>query len=225
MLADIYATSSVIDAAGSPVQLRGNISVAHANALYRTVRSLDPTAVIEVGMAFGIATLAIASALHDAANGGQLISIDPHQSRHWRNIGMLNLQRAGLDGNHRLIERVDYLALPQLVNDGETVQFAYIDGWHTFDYTLLDFFYIDRMLAPGGVVGFNDCALPSVRRVTRFVTTHRRYREIDVGLRRRYASRDVPTTFRRLATLRSKSDRYFRKLETWEPPSDFYARF
>jgi hypothetical protein len=146
VLADIYATSSVIDDAGSPVQLRGNISVAHANALYRTVRSLDPTAVIEVGMAFGIATLAIASALHDAANGGQLISIDPHQSRHWR-------------------------------------------------------------------------------RVTRFVTTHRRYREIDVGLRRRYASRDVPTTIRRLATLRSKSDRYFRKLETWEPPSDFYARF
>jgi predicted O-methyltransferase YrrM len=225
VLADIFATSSVTDDGGSRVRLHGNISLAHANALYRTVRGLDPTTVIEVGMAYGIATLAIASALEEAANGGELISIDPHQSRHWRNIGVLNLQRARLDGHHRLIERVDYLALPELVADRRTIEFAYIDGWHTFDYTLLDFFYIDRMLAPGGVVAFNDCALPSVRRVTRFITAHRRYREIDVGLRRRYATRDVPTSIRRLATLRSKSDRYFRKLETWEPPSDFYAHF
>jgi predicted O-methyltransferase YrrM len=199
--------------------------VAHANALHRTVRDLDPTTVLEVGMAYGIATLAIATAIDDGASGGQVISIDPHQSRHWRNIGVLNLQRAGLDHHHRLIERVDYLALPQLVADRQTIQFAYIDGWHTFDYTMLDFFYIDRMLAPGGVVAFNDCALPSVRKVMRFVTSHRQYREIDVGLRRRYATRDVPTTIRRLATLRSKSDRYFRKVETWEPPTDFYARF
>jgi predicted O-methyltransferase YrrM len=225
VLADIFATSSVIDTADRAIPVHGNISVAHANALYRTVRDLDPATVLEVGMAYGIATLAIASALHDAASGGQLISIDPNQSRHWRNVGVLNLERAGLDRHHRLIERVDYLALPQLVTDRQTIQFAYIDGWHTFDYTLLDFFYIDRMLTPGGVVAFNDCALPSVHKVLRFVTSHRRYREVDVGLRRRYATRDVPTTLRRLATLRSKSDRYFRKVEAWEPSTDFFARF
>jgi predicted O-methyltransferase YrrM len=225
VLADIFATSSVIDDAGNAVRLHGNISVAHANALYRTVLGLAPHAVIEIGMAFGVASLSIASALAEAANGGQLISIDPQQSRHWRNIGVLNLQRARLDGNHRLIERVDYLALPQLVNEQQTIGFAYVDGWHTFDYTLLDFFYLDKLLDPGGVIAFNDCALSSVRRVTRFVTAHRHYREIDVGLRRRYATRDVPTTIQRLATLRSKSDRYFEKIETWEPPTDFYARF
>jgi predicted O-methyltransferase YrrM len=225
VLANIYASSSVIDAADKAIPVHGNISIAHANALYRTVRELGPTTVLEVGMAYGIATLAIASALDDAAGGGQVISIDPNQSRHWRNIGVLNLERSDLDRHHRLIERVDYLALPQLVTDRQTIQFAYIDGWHTFDYTLLDFFYIDRMLAPGGVVAFNDCALPSVRKVLRFVTSHRRYREVDVGLRRRYASRDVPTTIRRLATLRSKSDRYFRKVEAWEPSTDFFARF
>ena len=225
VLAEIFATKSVTDAAGNPVQLHGNISVAHANALYRTVLGLAPQAVIEIGMAFGVASLAIASALAEASNGGQLISIDPQQSRHWRNIGVLNLQRAGLDGNHRLIERADYVALPQLVDERQRIGFAYVDGWHTFDYTLLDFFYLDKMLTPGGAIAFNDCALPSVRRVMRFVTTHRHYRDLDVGLRRRYASRDVPTTLRRLATRRSKSDRYFRKIESWEPPTNFYARF
>jgi predicted O-methyltransferase YrrM len=225
VLAEIYATSSVTDDAGNRVDLRGNISMDHANALYRTVCELEPQAVIEVGMAFGVASLAIATALDAAGRGGQLISIDPNQSRHWRNIGVLNLRRSGFDEHHRLIERADYLALPELVSQRQSIQFAYIDGWHTFDHTLLDFFYIDKMLDPGGVVAFNDCAMPSVRRVMSFVTAHRRYRDLDVGLRRRYASRDVPTTMRRLATMRSKSDRYFEKLEAWEPPSDFYRRF
>ncbi len=35
----------------------------------------------------------------EAGSGGQLISIDPNQSRHWRNIGVLNLRRAGFDGS------------------------------------------------------------------------------------------------------------------------------
>jgi predicted O-methyltransferase YrrM len=225
VLAEIYATSSVTDDGGNRVALHGNISIAHANALYRTVRALRPRAVIEIGMAFGVASLAIASALDECGSGGQLISIDPNQSRHWRNIGVLNIHRTGFDGRHRLIERLDYLALPELLSERQAIQFAYIDGWHTFDYALLDFFYIDKMLTTGGIVAFNDCALPSVRRVMRFVTAHRRYRSIDVGLRRQYASRDVATTMRRLAMMRSKSDRYFEKLQTWEPPADFYARF
>ena len=87
VLAEIYASSSVTDETGDRLELRGNISLAHANALYRTVRNLAPQTVLEIGMAFGVASLAIASALDEAGKGGQLISIDPNQSRHWRNIG------------------------------------------------------------------------------------------------------------------------------------------
>lgn len=30
-------------------------------------------------------------------------------------------------------------------------------GWHTFDHTLLAWWYVDKMLPAGGIVGFNDC--------------------------------------------------------------------
>jgi hypothetical protein len=30
-------------------------------------------------------------------------------------------------------------------NLGVQVDFAFMDGWHTFDYTLLDFFYTDKL--------------------------------------------------------------------------------
>ena len=39
---------------------------------------------------------------------------------------------------------------------------VYVDGHHSFDYVLLDFFYADQLLGAGGVVGFNDCGWPSV---------------------------------------------------------------
>ena len=56
------------------------------------------------------------------------------------------------------------------------MQFAFIDGWHTFDYTFIDFFYIDRILDVGGVVVFDDTNdYLAVRKVVRYALTHRAY--------------------------------------------------
>lgn len=43
-----------------------------------------------------------------------------------------------------------------MLDAGETFQFIFIDGMHTFDYTLLDFFYADLLLQPGGVICVDD---------------------------------------------------------------------
>jgi predicted O-methyltransferase YrrM len=225
VLAEIFATGQVRDAEGEPIDVHGNIGATHANALYRTVRSIRPRQVLEIGMAYGVSALAIAQALADVGEGGRLLSIDPNQSAQWKRIGVLNVERAGLSAHHELIERRDYTALPDLLARRTAVQFAYIDGWHTFDYVLLDFFYVDKMLDAGGIVAFNDCALGGVHRATRFVRSHRRYRPYDAGLRRSYLGPGVGSTLARLATGRSKSDRYLRKEEAWEPPWNFYARF
>src|SRR4030095_12391735 len=107
--------------------------------------------------------LAILTALAEC--GGELISIDPGQTSDYHGVGRTHVLRATHSARHTLIESPDYLALPELIKSGVIVDFAYIDGWHTFDYTLVDLFLIDKLLRVGGVVGFNDCALPSVRQV------------------------------------------------------------
>jgi len=33
-----------------------------------------------------------------------------------------------------------------------TVDFAFIDGNHVFEYVLVDFFLIDKLLRPGGAI-------------------------------------------------------------------------
>ncbi len=204
------------------------IGPALAEALYQTVRRERPALVLEVGMAFGASTVAILTALEENAreeNGvdGQLISLDPFQNRTWGGQGVENVEASGLGHRHRLIEELDYLALGDLIRDGAQFDFAYIDGRHNFDYVLIDFFLIDKLTRVGGLVAFNDCHHAGVEKVASFVTRHRHYVEVDVGLTPR---RIVRKRWHRLiGRWVNTNDRYFRKLDEFEPDSEFYVDF
>src|SRR5262245_23921222 len=54
----------------------------------------------------------------------------------------------------------------------EKIDFAFLDGQHTFDYVLVDFFYVDKLLSVGGIIVFDDLQYPSVRKVCRYVLTN-----------------------------------------------------
>lgn len=225
VLQEIYTTGKVRDAEGAVSELKDEISAAFAEALYRTVLARRPAVVLEIGMACGLSSLAIVRGLHDAGGNGKLISIDPGQTSQYKRVGRTNIERAGYGDRHELIEALDYLALPMLLQRNQRIDFAYIDGWHTFDYALLDFFYCDKLLNVGGVVAFNDCGYRSVHKVLKFVRTHRHYKDLNVGLPRSYKGRNLLiSTARRLMGL-STEDRYFQKLEDWEPNWNFYAPF
>lgn len=235
VVTEIFRTGSSCNARGQEVPVHSAISREFADALYRTVREVRATTALEIGMAHGVASLAMLTAL-DETTGGRLISVDPNQATQWQSCGVTAISRSHFTARHELIEQPDYLALPELLRRGTEVQFAYIDGWHTFDYVLLDFFYIDRLLPVGGVVAFNDCFMPAVHKVLNVLLSHRRYDELDVGLgltpvwesRRarlvRAVAQAVGLPQNPAGTLR-RQDRYFRKRETWEPPWDFFAGF
>jgi hypothetical protein len=221
----IFTTGKVSDFSEQEWPLHSGISAEHATALYRAIKAHQPTVVIEIGMAYGISSLAILTALQEIGGDRRLISIDPGQTREWNRIGVANVHRAGLSGAHDLIESYDYLALPELVSSDLGIDFAYVDGWHTFDYTLLDFFFIDKMLRKEGIVGFNDCGYQSVHRVCTFLQTHRKYEEKDMGLKPDYRGRNLAISAARRLLRWSRNVRYFQKLENWEPTWNFYARF
>jgi predicted O-methyltransferase YrrM len=195
------------------------------------VRRARPALVIEVGMAFGVSSLAILTALRDGGQG-KLISIDPVQTSDWKGCGRVAVEQAGFGDRHELVEDYDYNALPRLLASGVRCDFAYIDGWHTFDYALLDWWYLDKMLSVDGIVGFNDCGWPAVDKVIRFVLSHRKYNEVDSGLPIEYVCLGRRRELLRRLTLGRKQqwysqaqDRYFRKAAEWEPRWDFFAPF
>lgn len=90
-------------------------------------------------------------------------------------IGLLNLKRAGYEKMIEFHEAPSFRVLPKLEADGVRIDFAFIDGWHTFDYVIVDFFYIDKMLRVGGVVVFDDSYYPSIRKVCRYILTNLPY--------------------------------------------------
>jgi predicted O-methyltransferase YrrM len=213
-------SGTTLDRDSNPVAVHSQIGREFSEAIARVVAERRPALSIEVGMAFGTSTLAMLS------GGGEVVSIDPNQLTDYDGLGVHAVERAGFADRHRLIAEPSYLGLPQLLRDETRCQFAYIDGWHTFDYTLLDFFYVDKMLDVGGVVAFNDCWLDSIHKVQKFVALHRPYEEIDVGIRREYSTQRNPL---KAAGLRlhdhQAQDRYFQKIEDSEPPWDFYVPF
>jgi predicted O-methyltransferase YrrM len=225
VLRELFTSGCVRDASGALLDEAGGISLSYAEALYQLVRARKPQLAVEVGMANGISTLAILTGLRDSGSGGHLISIDPHQGRSWRGVGVLQVCRAGLEDHHTLVEEPDYLALPDLLRANTRVDFAYIDGWHTFDHALLNWWYLDKMLKPGGIVGFNDCRYRAVRRTISFLLTHRSYRELELGITPNILR--APWLWRSIRRVSgwTVTDRYFEKLDAWEPDWDFYAPF
>jgi len=145
--------------------------------LYELVRANGARSALEIGMACGTSSLVIARALADNG-GGTLTSIDPFQTSSFERAGIRNLEAAGFAAMHRLIEEPDYVALPALLAEPPRFDFVFIDGWHSFDFALVDLFYADLLLAPGGVVALHDTAWPAVYKAVRFFEAHKPYERL-----------------------------------------------
>ena len=210
---------------GSWRDVKANIDATNSRALNEFVRSRKPQLVVEIGMAYGVSTLTILEALQSTGNG-RLVSIDPYTD--WptgRLVALHQIERAGVKELHEHMYECSHTALPKLLSQGQRPDLVYIDGWHNFDYVFTDFFFADKLLRPGGVVAFNDAGWRSVFQVIQFVHSYRKYRELEVGLPRRFDSRNMLFSLIKRLEGRSGLDRYFEKVEDWEPPSGFHRRF
>jgi predicted O-methyltransferase YrrM len=157
-------------------EITGGISRDEAKMLAEVVRDVAPAQSLEVGLGYGFSAITICDSGNYAAAGHKHIVVDPHQTKYWDGVGLKNLSAAGYGDCVEFYERPSYQCLPELEKEGLKLDFAFVDGWHTFDYVFTDFFFIDKMLRPGGVVAFDDADWPSIRPVIRYAVTNLPYR-------------------------------------------------
>jgi predicted O-methyltransferase YrrM len=134
---------------------------------------------LEVGFAYGTSALVFAEHHQRMKNTGiSHTIIDPNQygkgEGSWEGIGAENLKRVGFvkNRNWRLVESTSIKALPALYEkfgDG-WLDVALIDGWHLFDYTLLDVMYCLQMLRVGGILIVDDKRMKAINAVAKYVT-------------------------------------------------------
>jgi hypothetical protein len=84
-------------------------------------------------------------------------------------------------GPHRLIMAAEpsHLSLPELAEAGVRARIAWLDGRHLFDHLLVDLFYADLLLVPGGVAVINNAHWPGLSRAVAYFETNRAYRRLD----------------------------------------------
>jgi predicted O-methyltransferase YrrM len=175
VLKNILSTHQVSDG-NDLLPLRSQVAQKQGDLLATVIAKIRPKTSLEVGFAYGISTLYIGDALDRLHQPVRHIAIDPFQSTHWRSIGSRNVASAGFDKFVQLIEEKSEIALPQLLAAETTLDFALIDGWHTFDHALVDFFYINKMLRVGGVVVLDDASYASISKLVDHILTYDCYR-------------------------------------------------
>ena len=162
--------------------IRDGMSPVELHKLRELITQYAPARVLEIGMANRTSSVVIAHALR--ATDGHLTSIDPHQTMPmptgYASAGVQAIQR--ITTRHRLVEEYDYLALPRLVDAGERFDCILIDGFHSFDLTLLDLYYADHLLVVGGLLVCHDSSSPAVYKALRWLEMNKSYTRLSPPL-------------------------------------------
>lgn len=127
-----------------------------ADVLAALVYDLQPAAALEIGLASGGSSIAIAAARASRRLERPHTALDPFQETLAHGIGLAELERVGLR------DRVDWRPefsenyLNAALARGDRLDFVFVDGGHDIGQKLTDAFYIAKVLNPGGVVAFHD---------------------------------------------------------------------
>ncbi|HWT79794.1 MAG TPA: class I SAM-dependent methyltransferase [Candidatus Methylomirabilis sp.] len=181
-LEQLHRTGIVLAPDGRAWPINSHVSVEEGSFLQRVIRDTRPVVSLEIGIAFGISTMFICEALQEVGSHKHIaIDLGPVRQPGTEvldrcGLGLLNIERCGYRNLVEFHEAPSEIVLPELLKRGERIDFAFVDGWHTFDNCLVDFFYVNRLLNPGGIVIFHDARMPSIRRVVRYVTNYPAYR-------------------------------------------------
>jgi len=178
-----------------------SISKDEASFIYALLKKHEIKRTMEVGFAYGYSAACII-----AATGSHHVAIDPFQSS-FDHAGMKNLEALGYGTQCKLREAPSHVALPELLKEGKTFQFIFVDGGHRFDEIFVDWYYSDLLLEKDGYVLFHDLWMRSTQMVAAFIQANRA------------DYRNIPTTLKNLV-LFQKADR--KDERPWDHFEEFY---
>lgn len=173
-LASVYKSGFIEDSHGVSQKFKDTTNPLQGRHLYNLVMDNKFTRTAEIGLAMGASAAWICQAHATNNLGGLHVAIDPNQATQYDNMGRTLVSRCGLADHLELMEMTSYRALPALFEDvrsGKIPKFhlIYIDGWHTFDYTLVDFFFADLLLEVNGVIVLDDIKHRPVQSCLRYI--------------------------------------------------------
>lgn len=192
---ELLESGAAVAPGGERLALHSHLPAEEGELLQDWIAEHRPRRLLEIGLAYGLSTLFVCEALERLGGADAYHVIDPWQRTQWHGAGLHALERAGYRSLVRFHEEPSELCLPRLLAEGERLDFALVDGWHSFDQVMMEVYFLNRMLTPGGLLVFDDVHLPALQRVLAFVATLPAYRRLPIPDARRKAR---PARVRRL---------------------------
>lgn len=151
--------TSIDEAIGSQLHATGLAAATYGDLLYGLVRALKPTVALEIGTYKGFSALCIAKALHENKNG-LLHIVDCDSQFPPEGIPDILLCRI----RHHEMNSVSP-EFHDLLAKLEPIDFAFIDGNHSFNYCNRDFKAVYPCVSEGGIIVLHDSDTPGVRKL------------------------------------------------------------
>jgi predicted O-methyltransferase YrrM len=149
-------------------------SATEGEALRGWVLREGATQTLEIGLGYGISSLHICEGLLGNASEATArhVAIDPYQARRFSDCGLQFLDEAGVAELVEHQAEESQIALPQLLGERRSFDFAFVDGNHRFDGVFVDLYYLGRLVLPGGIILLDDYQLPGVARAASFFVSN-----------------------------------------------------
>lgn len=145
---------------------------------YKLTKTLCPEVTLEIGPKPCESLLVDANAFDGDYDQQELIVINPSQPDAVLPITSTPNTKL-FSGEIEFIEACSNEVLPDMLFQDRRIDFALISGLRPFDYTLVDAFYLDKMLDPGGVILFDFTDKPAVQKTCRFILNNLPYEIYD----------------------------------------------
>ena len=167
LLEEVFVTRKFINSKGQKLDIHGETSKGQCLFIQDIIRRHKFTRSLEIGLAFGLSALAIVEEIEK--NEGRHCAIDKFQHADWGGNGLELIRQSGYEEKFEFYEDFSYAVLPSLLSIGRHFDFVYIDSTKVFDWLLVDFFFIDKMLDIGGIIVFDDTGYFSIRKLARLI--------------------------------------------------------
>lgn len=174
ILEEIFETKSYVNSRDEVIRINSETSRGQCGFLQQLIRQHNFKESLEIGFAYGLSTVAIVEEI--AQRNGRHTVIDKFEMEDWGGNGLDLVRKAGYADKLLFIDKYCYQALPELMLAGREFDFAYIDSTKQFDWLMVDFFYIDKMLKINGMIVFDDVTFPGIRRLLRYISRFPSYK-------------------------------------------------
>lgn len=167
LLEEVFVTRKFVNSNGQTIEIHSETPRDQCHFLQKIIEDNRFSKTLEVGLAYGLSTLAICESV--AKFSGTHTAFDPAENSYWGGNGVELVNQAGYGHVLNFQEKTSVAGFAELLAQGKQYDFAYVDTAKLFDWILVDFYFIARLLRIGGIVVFDDVDFPGIRKVMRFI--------------------------------------------------------